>query len=136
MTRMNDRTAAPATDGTLTARKYGDAAGYDIYMGQWSSALAPLFLAFAALPQPASLLDVGCGTGNLLAAATAFFPNARLVGVDPSAALLGRARGRVKLARALLLVPRIDQRQEGQECRQHHQWQRQAVDRHEVARAE
>ena len=100
---MTDRTRAPATDGTPIARKYGDAAGYDSYMGHWSSALAPLFLGFAALQQPASLLDVGCGTGNLLVAAAALFPNARLVGVDPSAALLGKARARVELARAELL---------------------------------
>jgi SAM-dependent methyltransferase len=101
--RMTDRTRAPATDGMPIARKYGDAAGYDSYMGHWSSALAPLFLGFASLQQPASLLDVGCGTGNLLVAAAALFPNARLVGVDPSAALLGTARARVELARAELL---------------------------------
>ena len=84
-------------------RKYGDAAGYDSYMGRWSTALAPRFLDFAALRQPASLLDIGCGTGNLLMAAAGHFPDARLVGIDPSAALLRKARGRVELAGADLL---------------------------------
>ena len=100
---MTDRTKVPETDGGPIVGKYGDAAGYDAYMGYWSSALAPLFLGFAALRQPATLLDVGCGTGNLLVAAAALFPNARLVGVDPSAALLHKARARAELARTELL---------------------------------
>jgi ubiquinone/menaquinone biosynthesis C-methylase UbiE len=100
---MIDRTELPGTEGSPVTRKYGDAAGYDSYMGHWSSALAPLFLHFAALQQPASLLDIGCGTGNLLGAAAALFPGARLVGVDPSAALLRKARARVELASAELL---------------------------------
>ena len=85
------------------AKTYGDAAGYDSYMGPWSSALAPLFLEFAGLQQPALLLDVGCGTGNLLAAAAALFPEARLAGIDPSAALLRKARTRAELASARLV---------------------------------
>jgi ubiquinone/menaquinone biosynthesis C-methylase UbiE len=91
------------TEGPPAARKYGDAAGYDAYMGHWSRALAPLFLDFVALLRPFSLLDIGCGTGNLLAAAAALFPGARLVGIDPSAALLRRARQRAEVAGAELL---------------------------------
>ena len=82
----------------VVAQKYGDAPGYDAYMGHWSTALARPFLQFADLRQPASLLDIGCGTGNLLAAASGVFPGARLVGVDPSPALLGTARKRPELA--------------------------------------
>src|SRR5262245_10499935 len=80
------------------AGKYGDAKGYDAYMGRWSAALAPMFLGFSALADPAALLDVGCGTGNLLAAARTAFPGARLSGIDPSQALLGAARRRPELS--------------------------------------
>jgi SAM-dependent methyltransferase len=78
--------------------KYGDAEGYDSYMGGWSAALAPLFLTFAAVGRVASLLDVGSGTGNLLAAASTAMPGTRLVGVDPSKALSRKARQRPELA--------------------------------------
>jgi ubiquinone/menaquinone biosynthesis C-methylase UbiE len=85
------------------ARKYGDADGYDAYMGGWSAALAPLFLDFAG-GAAAAVLDVGCGTGNLLHAAAAAFPGARLVGIDPSARLLGKARSRPELAGVELIL--------------------------------
>jgi ubiquinone/menaquinone biosynthesis C-methylase UbiE len=100
---MIGRTESPDAPGSPIARKYGDAAGYDAYMGSWSRALAPLLLDFAVPRRPVSLLDIGCGTGNLLAAAAGLFPEARLVGVDPSAALLRKARARVELAGAELL---------------------------------
>ncbi|HEX6123146.1 MAG TPA: class I SAM-dependent methyltransferase [Ktedonobacterales bacterium] len=48
----------------------------------------------APLPAPASVLDVGCGTGRLLRAAGASWPGAQLIGVDP-------AEGMVEAARAL-----------------------------------
>jgi len=88
---MNTR-IEPQGDGL--PRKYGDPAGYDSYMGHWSNALAPLFLDFASLQHPVSILDIGCGTGNLLVTAAKMFPGARLVGVDPSTALLNKARAR------------------------------------------
>jgi ubiquinone/menaquinone biosynthesis C-methylase UbiE len=84
---------------TLSPRKYGDADGYDSYMGRWSAGLAPLFLEFASVGRPASLLDVGSGTGNLLAAAAVALPDTRLVGIDPSETLLLKARTRPELAR-------------------------------------
>lgn len=77
-------------------------------MGPWSAALAPLFLRFAAVRRPASLLDVGSGTGNLLAAAKGIILDARLFGVDPSSALLERARRRADLRGAAFCRARAD----------------------------
>ena len=94
--------------GPAFPSKYGNAEGYDSYMGRWSAALAPVFLDFASLSRPMSLLDVGSGTGNLLAAATTALPGTRLVGVDPSQALLRKARARPELAEATFIEGRAE----------------------------
>lgn len=44
--------------------------------------------------RPHRILDIGCGTGRLLAEATQAFPQADLVGVDPSAGMLSVAAAR------------------------------------------
>ena len=93
---MAEPAQTPVEQGLPAVRFYGDAAGYDTFMGVWSKALAPLFLRFAAPARLASMLDLGCGTGNLLAAAADRFPGARLVGIDPSTALLAQARSRLE----------------------------------------
>jgi len=87
-------------ESRLSPRMYGDADGYEAYMGGWSSLLAPLFLRFALAEKPEELLDLGCGTGNLLVAARKMFPGVALTGVDPSAALLERALAHPRLADA------------------------------------
>jgi len=63
---------------------YGNAAGYDGYMGRWSLKLARSFVRFACPEPPEAALDVGCGTGSLLRAMAAEFPDCRLFGLDPS----------------------------------------------------
>jgi ubiquinone/menaquinone biosynthesis C-methylase UbiE len=83
-------------------RTYGDADGYDAYMGGWSARLAPLFLRFALSRPPAALLDIGCGTGNLLVEARASFTPVTRAGIDPADALLARARRRPELGDCLL----------------------------------
>jgi ubiquinone/menaquinone biosynthesis C-methylase UbiE len=42
--------------------------------------------------QPRTLLDIGCGSGRLLRAAKARWPNTRMYGVDPAAGMLEVAR--------------------------------------------
>jgi ubiquinone/menaquinone biosynthesis C-methylase UbiE len=92
----------------VIGRKYADADGYDAYMGGWSSKLAGPFLDFASVRDGGTLVDLGCGTANLLAAAAAVLRNARLVGVDPSAVLLAKAQKRPELVRATLLEGRAE----------------------------
>jgi SAM-dependent methyltransferase len=94
----------PTIEPGAGPRTYGDADGSDAYMGGWSTLLAPLFLRFALTLPPADLLDIGCGTGNLLAAARQSFPQANLSGIDPSDALLPRARSRPEFAGATLVT--------------------------------
>lgn len=49
-------------------------------------------LALVALDDPATILDVGCGTGRLLRRAGARWPDAQLIGVDPAEGMLEVAR--------------------------------------------
>src|SRR5215469_8550047 len=44
------------------------------------------------LPPPTSVLDVGCGTGRLLRAAAARWPEVQLLGVDPAQGMVDVAR--------------------------------------------
>ena len=44
------------------------------------------------LPQPAHIVDLGCGTGNVTALLRGAWPTARVTGVDASASMLERAR--------------------------------------------
>ena len=87
----------------VIGRKYADADGYDAYMGGWSTELAGPFLEFAAVQDSGTIVDLGCGTANLLAAAAMALGNARLIGIDPSPELLAKARRRPELVRATLL---------------------------------
>ena len=83
--------------------KYADADGYDAYMGGWSSRLAAPFLDFASVLDGRTIVDLGCGTGNLLAAAAMAYRDAKLIGIEPSSALLAKAKRRSELAGAMLL---------------------------------
>lgn len=87
----------------MIGRKYADADGYDAYMGGWSAELAGPFLGFASVRDGVTIVDLGCGTANLLAAAAMAFRDTSLIGVDPSPALLAKARRRSDLGRATLL---------------------------------
>jgi SAM-dependent methyltransferase len=57
---------------------------YEQYIGRWSRAIAPLFLAWLASPVDQRWLDVGCGTGALCAAILDRCAPRGVVGVEPS----------------------------------------------------
>jgi trans-aconitate methyltransferase len=50
-----------------------------------------LRLALQLLPQARRVLDVGCGTGQLLRRARSYFPTAQLVGVDLAGQMVATA---------------------------------------------
>lgn len=78
----------------------GDA--YDRYIGRWSLRIAPLFLAWLAIPPARRWLDVGCGTGALCAEILRHAGPAALTGVDPSEGFLAVARQRLPASVRLL----------------------------------
>ncbi|HEU5323829.1 MAG TPA: methyltransferase domain-containing protein [Methylomirabilota bacterium] len=70
-----------------------DPIGYERYVGRWSRRLAPLFAEFAGVGAGERVLDVGCGTGDLiltLAAANV----AAAIGIDVAAPYIAYARRR------------------------------------------
>jgi ubiquinone/menaquinone biosynthesis C-methylase UbiE len=59
--------------------------------------------------RPKRLLDVGCGSGQLLLEVARRYPEARLAGVDLSPNMLGLARGKFKADEADLRLASADQ---------------------------
>lgn len=71
---------------------YADPAAYELFMGRWSTRLAPLFVHFVGIEDGQRILDVGCGTGVLTRAALAAGENIRVTGVDPVETFIAFAR--------------------------------------------
>src|SRR5262245_37360433 len=67
---------------------------YERFMGRWSRRMAPLLLEFANIADGWRILDLGSGTGSLSMELAARRPECKIVGVDPSDAYVGYARGR------------------------------------------
>jgi ubiquinone/menaquinone biosynthesis C-methylase UbiE len=83
---------------------WNDAAGYETYVGHWSRAIAPPFLAWLALPVALEWLDVGCGTGALTSAILAHCEPQEVVGLDASDDYLASAQGRCQDARVRFVL--------------------------------
>lgn len=73
---------------------FADARAYEATMGRWSARLAPQFLDFAAIGDGGRVLDMGCGTGSLVAALAASPRRTAIVGVDPALSSVRYARTR------------------------------------------
>ena len=79
--------------------EFSNPAAYERWMGRWSRRLAPSFVAFAALPRGARLLDVGSGTAALSLALLEGVPGASVVGIEPAAAYVSYCRKKISLDR-------------------------------------
>jgi SAM-dependent methyltransferase len=71
---------------------WNDAAGYEAYVGRWSRAIAPRFLAWLGLPGGLKWLDVACGTAALTEAILSCCDPQEVVGLDRSVEYLASAR--------------------------------------------
>jgi len=76
----------------MTVFVASDPAAYEVYMGRWTRRLAVPFLEFVGVRSDHRVLDVGCGTGVITAAAADL--GATAVGFDPSEPYLEFARSR------------------------------------------
>jgi len=74
------------------------AARYDRHYIQWFARRIHPEVVAAVAPTPASVLDVGCGTGVLLQRLGERWPSARLSGLDAAPGMVGVAAGRLAQA--------------------------------------
>jgi ubiquinone/menaquinone biosynthesis C-methylase UbiE len=93
---MNDKVAPPAT--TPDVERFGRwAATYDqsilqkLYFGPIHSRMLDLLMQEGPGKPPGCIVDVGCGTGRLLRAASIRWPEAQLIGVDPAKEMVSQA---------------------------------------------
>ncbi|HEX9853780.1 MAG TPA: class I SAM-dependent methyltransferase [Acidimicrobiia bacterium] len=75
--------------------RWDDDNAYDAFMGRWSLPAARAFISWLDPPQQARWLDVGCGSGAVLAAIAGAAAPAGLSGVDPSPGFVEAARRRL-----------------------------------------
>lgn len=70
-------------------------AAYEAYIGRWSRPVARAFVGWLGVDVGSSWLDVGCGSGALVAAIRADASPVRVVGIDRSEGFVAEARRRL-----------------------------------------
>jgi SAM-dependent methyltransferase len=86
--------------GPASTYQASDGAAYERFIGRWSRRVADRLAAEIPVPDDGALLDVGCGTGSVVAALRARYPEREIVGVDVAEPYLAFARGRADCAGA------------------------------------
>jgi SAM-dependent methyltransferase len=86
------------------ADRWQGARAYESYIGRWSRPVAAGFIEWLDAPAGRSWLDVGCGTGALIAAIASDASPACVVGIDQSADFVDLAAQALADARAVFLV--------------------------------
>lgn len=76
----------------VSAMAFDAVEAYERLIGRWSRAAAPAFVDFAQIGDAADVLDVGCGTGALVAALAKRLPGASITGLDREPAYLQACR--------------------------------------------
>jgi SAM-dependent methyltransferase len=79
-----------------------DGAAYERFIGRWTRRLADALVGFAGLPD-GPVLDVGCGTGSVVAALRAANPDREITGIDIAEPYLAFARQRADCTNARFL---------------------------------
>jgi SAM-dependent methyltransferase len=87
---------------------YSNPEGYELFMGRWSTRLAPLFLNFVGIDGAQRILDIGCGTGVLTRAVLVAGKTSNVTGVDPAESFVSYARQTVTDPRAEFRVASVE----------------------------
>ena len=77
---------------------------YERWMGRWSRLIAQQYVPWLGIPEGASWLDVGCGTGVLSETILRAAAPGRIVGLDRSKAYIAEATQRIGLERVVFDV--------------------------------
>jgi SAM-dependent methyltransferase len=87
---------------------YSNPERYELFMGRWSTRLAPLFLNFVGINGAQRILDIGCGTGVLTRAVLAAGETSNVTGVDPAESFVSYARQTVSDPRTEFRVASVE----------------------------
>jgi SAM-dependent methyltransferase len=90
--------------GAGTRDRWAGGNDYESYVGRWSRRVAQEFLDWLVVPEGASWLDVGCGTGALASTISTGAAPASVVAIDQSAEFVAHASRQLDDPRVVFLV--------------------------------